>query len=130
MFSLWAISIACGLVVSALAALPVCCFQSRIEDHTDSKIEAKENSGKPPKPGKRTVWNLEGGVFFSTDGHLPNGSCFRLAGQMTAPEFFAGLRRVETDQGTSYVSHDKVVTQYPDQVRSCCTCWTIRARPT
>jgi hypothetical protein len=117
MFSLRAISRSGWLMVSALAAVPVCCPQSRLEDHTDSKIEGKENSSKPPKPGKRTVWNLEGGVFFSTDGHLPNGSCFRLAGQMTAPEFFADLRRVDTDQGTSYLSHDKVVTEYPDQVQ-------------
>jgi hypothetical protein len=117
MYSLRAISILGWLMVSALAGLPAWCFQLRIEDRADSKIEAKENSGKQPKPGKRTVWNLEGGVFFSTDGHLPNGSCFRLAGQMVAPEFFAGLRRVDTDQGTSYVSHDKVVTEYPDQVQ-------------
>jgi hypothetical protein len=117
MFSLRAISILGCLLVSDLARVPASCFQSRVEDHTDSKSETKENSGKPLKPGKRTVWNLEGGVFFATDGNLPNGSCFRLAGQMIAPEFFAGLRRVDTDQGTSYISHDKVVTEYPDQVQ-------------
>jgi len=115
MLSLRAIAILGWLPVSA--GLPAWCFQSRVEDRTDSKIEAQENSGKPPKPGKRTVWNLEGGVFFATDGHLPNGSCFRLAGQMIAPEFFAGLRRVDTDQGTSYIAHDKVVTEYPGQVQ-------------
>lgn len=96
--------------------------ESRLEDRTDGKADAKENSGKSAKPGKsalagkRVIWNLDGGVFFATDGHLPNGSCFRLQGQMVAPEFFTGLRRVDTEDGSSYLSHNKAVTEYPDQV--------------
>jgi len=86
--------------------------QSRIEDktHKDEKTE------KPVKGQKRTVWNLDGGVFFSTDGHLPNGSCFRLSGQLTAPDFFDGLRRVDAAEGTTYVLHEKVVTVYPPEL--------------
>jgi hypothetical protein len=91
--------------------------QSRVEDRTDSKIAAKENSAKNRKPGKATVWNLDGGVFFSTDGHLPNGSCFRLTGQMNAPDFFDGLRRIDSAEGTSYTLHDKSVTTYPSELR-------------
>jgi hypothetical protein len=86
--------------------------QSRIED----KTHKAEKTAKEIKRAKRTVWNLDGGVFFATDGHLPNGSCFRLSGQMTAPDFFDGLRRVETDDGTTYVLRGKVVTVYPDEV--------------
>ena len=87
-------------------------LQSRIEDRTHKE----EKTEKPVKGPKRTVWNLDGGVFFSTDGHLPNGSCFRLSGHMTAPDFFDGLRRVDTTDGTTYVLHEKVVTVYPPEL--------------
>jgi hypothetical protein len=92
------------------------CPQSRVEDRTDSKIEAKENSKKNHKLGKTIVWNLDGGVFFNTDGHLPNGSCFRLSGHMTAPEFFEGLRRIDTAEGTTFTLHDKAVATYPNEL--------------
>jgi hypothetical protein len=117
MFAVRAIGIFGGVLLLLLAVASAWPFQSRIEDRTDSKIEAREHAVKPPKPGKRTVWNLDGGVFFATDGHLPNGSCFRLQGQMIAPEFFQGLRRVDTDQASTYVHGNKVVTEYPDQVQ-------------
>jgi hypothetical protein len=83
--------------------------QSRIEDR-------RTNPGKDLKSVKRTVWNLDGGVFFATDGHLPNGSCFRLSGQMTAPDFFDGLRRVDSGDGTAYFLRDKEVTEFPEQL--------------
>jgi hypothetical protein len=86
--------------------------QSRIEDRKSNL----EKSAKESKGGKRTVWNLDGGVFFSTDGHLPNGSCFRLSGQMTAADFFNGLRRVDNADGATYLLRDKVVTDYPLEV--------------
>jgi hypothetical protein len=88
--------------------------QSRIEDRS-GKLE--EPPKKIPKSPKRTVWNLDGGILFSTDGHLQNGSCFRLSGQMTAPDFFDGLRRVDTADGTTYTLHDRVVTEYPPEVQ-------------
>lgn len=84
--------------------------QSRIEDRT-TKSRSKELKAVKP-----TVWNLDGGVFFATDGHLPNGSCFRLSGQMTAPDFFDGLRRVDTGEGTSYFLREKVVTEFPERL--------------
>ena len=87
-------------------------LQSRIEDRT-RQDEKREKAVKGPK---RTVWNLDGGVFFSTDGHLPNGSCFRLSGHMTAPDFFDGLRRVDTADGTTYILHEKVVTVFPPEL--------------
>jgi len=104
---------------AALAALLLFPFlaqaQSRIEDRSDAK---GENPGKSAKPtGKHTVWNLDGGVFFSTDGHLPNGACFRLSGRLMAPEFFDGLRRVDTETATYFTLRDKVVTAYPAEVQ-------------
>ncbi len=112
MFALRAISIlAC--VLSLLAAGPVSPLQSRIEDRT-GKTETP--SKKAPKVPKRTVWNLDGGVFFATDGHLENGSCFRLTGQVTAEDFFDGLRRVDTEDGTAYFLRNQPVTEFPDEL--------------
>jgi hypothetical protein len=87
--------------------------QSRIEDRINQPETPKK---KTPKVPKRTVWNLDGGVFFATDGHLENGSCFRLSGQLTARDFFDGLRRVDTDEGTTYLLHNKPVTEFPDEL--------------
>jgi hypothetical protein len=108
---------------SALAALllfPFCLqAQSRLEDRKSSPDESTKNSknAKPNASGKRTVWNLDGGVFFSTDGHLPNGACFRLSGQVIAPEFFDGLRRVDSESDTYFTLRDKEVTTYPSEVQ-------------
>src|SRR5690348_12447771 len=116
MFALRAISIFGSVLLPLLATVPACALQSRIEDRTDTKTEAKEKPAKS-KPAKRTVWNLDGGVFFATDGHLPNGSCFRLSGQMNAPDFFDGLRRVDSEEGTSYYLRSQAVTEYPGEVQ-------------
>jgi hypothetical protein len=107
------------VLLPLLAAAPAWPLQSRIEDRADAKTEgkadAREKSAKS-KPAKRTVWNLDGGVFFATDGHLPNGSCFRLSGQMNAPDFFDGLRRVDSEEGTGYYLRNQIMTEYPDEV--------------
>jgi hypothetical protein len=113
---------------SALAALLVLpsflCAQSRIEDRKSPADETgkdgkpgKSAGGKPGAGGRRTVWNLDGGVFFSTDGHLPNGSCFRLSGEMNAPGFFDGLKRIDDSDETEFQLRNKVVTEYPNEVR-------------
>jgi hypothetical protein len=111
MFALLAKPLFCSALLF-LSAVNTGALQSRIEDRT-RKEEKPEKAVKGPK---RTVWNLDGGVFFSTDGHLPNGSCFRLSGQLTAPDFFDGLRRVDTADGSTYVLHEKVVTAYPPEL--------------
>jgi len=118
MFALRAISILAGVLLPFLAILPACSLQSRIEDRTDTKAKAneKEKSAKS-KPVKPTVWNLDGGVFFATDGHLRNGSCFRLSGQMKAPDFFDGLRRMDSEEGTSYYLRGRLVTEFPGEVQ-------------
>ena len=119
MFGPRAISICGWLLLPLLAALPPAgAPQTRIEDRA-GKAEAKDGADRESKgepKGRRTVWNLDGGVFFSTDGHAANGSCFRLSGHMTAPGFFDGLRRVDSDEGSSYRLRDKVVTEYPTEL--------------
>jgi len=87
--------------------------QSRIEDRTGKTESASKKARKVPK---RTVWNLDGGAFFITDGHLENGSCFRLSGNVTAPDFFNGLRRVDSDDGSTYFLRNQVVTELPGEL--------------
>jgi hypothetical protein len=120
MFALRAISIFGVVLLPLLAAATAWPLQSRIEERTDSKAESKANEKEKwakSKAAKRTVWNLDGGVFFATDGHLPNGSCFRISGQMNAPDFFEGLRRVDSEEGTSYYLRNQLVTEYPEEVQ-------------
>lgn len=74
---------------------------------------------KPQKdlhPVGRTVWNLEGGAFFATDGRIPNGPCFRLTGQATAPDFFDKLKRIDDNNGTKYIRGTQAVTEYPPKL--------------
>ncbi len=58
----------------------------------------------------------DGGVRFVTDAELPQGPCLYLLGMMTAPDFFVGLERRETSQGTEFRRGSRVITQFPDQV--------------
>jgi hypothetical protein len=75
-----------------------------------------QKPAKDLKPLGKTVWNLEGGAFFATDGRIPNGPCFRLTGQATAPEFFDKLKRVDDNEGTRYVRGAQAVTEYPPKL--------------
>jgi len=111
MFALLAKPLFCSALLF-LSTVHTGALQSRVEDRTRKEEKPK----KAVKGPKRTVWNLDGGVFFSTDGHLPNGSCFRLSGQLTAPDFFDGLRRVDTADDTTYVLREKAVTVYPPEL--------------
>src|SRR5213078_4417538 len=73
--------------------------------------------GKPEKQGKeKSVWNYDGGVFFETDGSLPNGVCFRVHGQMSSGDFFNGLKRIDTDQSTVFQRGNETVTKFSDSV--------------
>lgn len=64
----------------------------------------------------RNVWSYDGGVFFETDGSLPDGVCFRVHGQMSSEDFFNGLRRIDTDQATVFERGNEAVTKFPDSV--------------
>jgi hypothetical protein len=65
------------------------------------------------KSGK-AVWNYDGGVFFETDGSLPNGVCFRVSGEMNAGEFFEHLKRVDDQHGTVFRRGPETVGQFPE----------------
>ena len=64
----------------------------------------------------QTVWNYDGGVFFETDGSLPNGACFRIHGRMSSGDFFDNLKRIDTDEATIFRRGSETVTKFPDSV--------------
>jgi hypothetical protein len=70
--------------------------------------------GQPKRD--KSVWNYDGGVFFETDGSLPNGVCFRVSGNVTSPEFFDNLKRIDDGHGTVFRHRLETVTQFPDQL--------------
>jgi len=68
------------------------------------------------RPQEKTVWNYDGGVFFETDGTLPNGVCFRISGRMTSPDFFDDLKRLDTEDGTVFRRGKEDIAQFPGSV--------------
>lgn len=68
------------------------------------------------KKHEKDVWNYDAGVFFETDGSLPNGVCFRVSGHMNSSGFFDGLKRIDTQQSTVFRRGADTVTKFPDSV--------------
>ena len=64
----------------------------------------------------KSVWRYDGGLLFETDGSLPNGVCFRVSGNVTSPEFFDHLKRIDDGHGTVFRRGLETVTQFPDQL--------------
>ncbi|HEV1993017.1 MAG TPA: hypothetical protein VGR03_01690 [Candidatus Acidoferrum sp.] len=62
---------------------------------------------------EKSVWNYDGGVFFATDGSLPNGVCFRVSGGMNSPEFFLNLKRIDGERGVIFRRGTETVTHFP-----------------
>jgi hypothetical protein len=65
---------------------------------------------------EKEVWNYGGGILLETDGSLPNGVCFRVAGRVTSGDFFDTLKRYDEQQGTVYRRGTETVTQFPDEL--------------
>lgn len=78
-------------------------------------VSAGQHKQNQPKHEKN-IWNYDGGIFFETDGSLPNGVCFRVYGRVTSEDFFNNLRRVDTDEGTIFRRGTQLVTQFPDSL--------------
>lgn len=75
---------------------------------------------KPPEKTRRvpkSVWNFEGGVFLQTDGTLSENTCFRLAGRVVSGHFFDNLKRVDDNQGTTFIRGKNSITEFPDQLK-------------
>jgi hypothetical protein len=64
----------------------------------------------------KSVWSYEGGLFVITNGSLPNGPCFRLAGRVTSGDFFDRLKRIDKESGTIFRSGSEIVENFPEQL--------------
>jgi hypothetical protein len=64
----------------------------------------------------KSVWNYEGGLFVITNGSIPNGPCFRLAGRVTSGDFFDRLKRIDKESGTIFRHGTETVESFPDQL--------------
>ena len=64
----------------------------------------------------KTVWSYEGGLFVITNGSIPNGPCFRLAGRVTSGDFFEHLKRIDRESGTIFRRGSDSVENFPDQL--------------
>lgn len=94
------------LIISFLCFAPAAWANQHKQSQHQEKKSQKE----------KTVWNYNGGVFFQTDGSLPNGVCFRVSGQMTSQGFFDDLKRIDTEQGTMFRRGTETVTTFPNTV--------------
>lgn len=65
---------------------------------------------------EKSVWNYEGGLFVITNGSIPNGPCFRLAGRVTSGDFFDRLKRIDKESGTIFRHGSETVESFPDQL--------------
>lgn len=70
----------------------------------------------PALANDKTVWNYEGGLFVITNGSIPNGPCFRLAGRVTSGDFFDHLKRIDKESGTVFRLGSETVDNFPDQL--------------
>ena len=64
----------------------------------------------------KTVWSYEGGLFLRTNGSIPNGPCFRLAGRVTSGDFFDHLKRFDKETGTIFRLGSETLKNFPDQL--------------
>jgi len=104
--------------------------ENRRADATKPSAANNLKPKKDAKPLKGNVWNLDGGIFFATDGSLPGGTCFRIMGNAGAPEFFHKLKRVDNGDGTRFVRDGEEVTQFPAHLFVALRIFDIPCSPT
>src|SRR5258707_2707774 len=73
-------------------------------------------AASPSLSRDKNVWNYEGGLFVITNGSIPNGPCFRLAGRRTSGGFFEHLKRIHRDDGTIFWPGAEEGQNLPDQL--------------
>jgi hypothetical protein len=64
----------------------------------------------------KTVWNYEGGLGVITNGSIPDGPCFRLAGRVTSGDFFDHLKRIDRETGTIFRLGPEEVQSFPGKL--------------
>ena len=73
-------------------------------------------AASPSLSRDKNVWNYEGGLFVITNGSIPNGPCFRLAGRVTSGDFFDHLKRIDKDNGTIFRQGSEEVQNFPEKL--------------
>src|SRR5579863_2718471 len=92
----------------SLAALPYASFSQASRDNKKHERSAPE----------KNIWNYDGGIYFQSDGDLPNGPCFRISGRVIANDFFQELKRIDFDDADTVFRRGKEnVTEFPERVR-------------
>src|ERR1700751_738812 len=64
----------------------------------------------------KAVWSYEGGLFVITNGAIPKGPCFRLAGRVTSGDFFDHLKRIDKESGTIFRRGSETGENFPDRL--------------
>jgi hypothetical protein len=71
------------------------------------------NSPAAEKKVSREVRSYLGGIPFLTEGSLPDGTCFRIAGRATNPDFFTTLTSTDEKDLLTFRRGSQVVVQFP-----------------
>jgi len=74
----------------------------------------------------RDVRSYLGGVPFLTEGSLPNGTCFRISGRATNPDFFTTFTRTTEEEKVTFRRGSQIVTQFPESLS---VVYVIRDQP-
>ena len=79
--------------------------------------QQQEKPKKKEKSVRKDILNFDGGIFFETEGSLSDLTCFRLAGRVTAPDFFDDFKRFDDQNGTEYRRGQEILTEFPKELR-------------
>jgi hypothetical protein len=95
-------------LIILLAALPCASFSQA--SHDKKKHEKA--------PAEKNVWNYDHGIYFESDGAIPDGPCFRISGRVSGGDFFWDLKRIDYDEAeTVFRRGNKTVTQFPEKLK-------------
>ena len=104
----WSHRTACVALAISLAAFPNASLSQASHDK-------KKREKAPPE---KNVSSYDTGIYFASDGGLPNGPCFRVTGHVSAGDFFWELKRIDFDDADSVFRRGKdTVTQFPQRLR-------------
>ena len=79
--------------------------------------QEQQKPKKKEKSVRKDILNFDGGIFFQTEGSLSDLTCFRLAGRVTAPDFFDKFKRIDDQHGTEYRRGPEILTEFPKELR-------------
>ena len=79
--------------------------------------QEQQKPKKKEKSVRKDILNFDGGIFFQTEGSLSDLTCFRLAGRVTAPDFFDNFKRIDDQHGTEYRRGPEILTEFPKELR-------------